>query len=63
MTIQTIEISGVEIRRRGDKAELLVRYEGTWRLVASEYLDGQFGHAVSPAGIRNSPLDPMVDEP
>lgn len=59
--MRTIEISGVEIRRRGEKVELLVRYKDTWRLVADEYLDSNFGHTVYPAAIENASLDPLDD--
>jgi hypothetical protein len=57
----TIEIQAVELRRRGDKAEMLVKVDDVWRLVADEYLDSNFGHTVYPAGIHNAPLDPIGD--
>lgn len=60
LSMPTIEISGVEIRSRNGKVELLVRYNDKWRLVADEYLDGPFAHAVYPAAIRNAPLDPIT---
>lgn len=57
-------ITGVWLRRIGNKAQVLLESEGEygkrWFLVVEEGLDGQFSHIVEPAGILNSPVDEVT---
>jgi hypothetical protein len=44
-------ISGIHLKRIGDRAVVAVEYNGQWVDVISERLDGQFSHIVEPNGI------------
>lgn len=54
---KAIEITGLWLRRRGDKAEILVERDGKWYLCAAEYLDNNFSHIIEPLGIERAKLD------
>lgn len=54
-----IEITGIWLRRRGDKAEMLVERNGKWYLCADEYLDNNFSHIIEPLGIERAELDDL----
>lgn len=56
-TKQSISITGLWLRRRGDKAEVLVERGGKWYLCAAEYLDNNFSHIIEPLGIERAKLD------
>lgn len=49
-----ISVSGIWIRRRGGKVQLLAEVEGEWRLLAEEPYDDNFSHIVEPGGIVNA---------
>lgn len=39
-----IPITGIWLRRIGDKAQVLIEINGKWRLVVEEYCDASFSH-------------------
>jgi hypothetical protein len=55
-----IGVSGIWLRRIGDRAEVLVEIHGTWRLVITEHVDAVFSHIANPSAIANAPHDPVT---
>ncbi len=57
----TMPISGVWLRRSGGRIQLLVEYEGEWRLVNDEPDDEgcPISHITECEGINLSPPDPL----
>lgn len=47
-------VSGVWLRRIGDKAIVAVEIRGKWIDVITEDIDGNFSHIVEPNGIRSA---------
>jgi hypothetical protein len=58
---RTVAISGVWLRRRGDRAQVLVEHDGRWRLLADEPLSGHFSHIIEARAIPDRPLDPVTE--
>lgn len=52
----SVPISGIWVRNSLNTVQVLVEFNGQWRLVAEEPLDGAFSHIVEPGGIVSSPL-------
>lgn len=61
--LKDIEVSGVWLRRSGDKAQVLVELKGVWHLVIEEHWNGQFSHISEPEGIKQSPVDRITVPP
>ncbi len=62
----TMPISGVWLRVLHGRIQLLVEYEGEWRLVNDEPLLGNetmVSHITECEGINLSPLDPLTSTP
>ena len=67
MRKETVSISGVWLRRIGDKVQVLVEASGIidgkwfhdpkWLLVIEEQADGAFSHIAETEGILQSPID------
>lgn len=49
---EPIAVSGVELRREGDWAVVLVEIDGEYHEVMREYVESNFDHHVSAGGIR-----------
>lgn len=49
-----VPISGVWLRRVGDKVIVSVEIDGRWRDVIVEFYDGQFSHIVETSGIESA---------
>jgi len=60
---ETVSISGIWLRKIGDKVQVLAESKGKhgrhWFLVIEEQEDGAFSHIAEPEGILNSPVDPL----
>lgn len=48
----TVQVSGVHLKRIGDKAIVAVEVDGRWVDIIEEYYDGSFSHICEPGGIR-----------
>lgn len=63
----TVSISGIWLRKIGDKVQVLVESKGKqgrhWFLVIEEQEDGAFSHIAEPSGILDAPVDPFEGEP
>lgn len=54
----TMPISGVWLRTRGDRIQVLIEYEGQWRLVNDKHRESPISHITECEGINLSPVDP-----
>jgi hypothetical protein len=54
-TKETVQVSGVWLRRSGDRVIVAVEIDGLWRDVIVERLDSNFSHIVESSGIRAAP--------
>ncbi len=59
--MKEVTVTGFWLRRRGDKAQMLVEYRGEWRVLCEEHLDGQFSHIVEPRAVPDRPRDPVTE--
>lgn len=63
---KSIVIGGVWLRQTVDAGgpkdiEVLVEVDGKWRLCITEHPHGPVSHIIEPAGIAQSPLDPLTE--
>jgi hypothetical protein len=47
----TVEVSGIWLRRIGEEMQVLAEVDGEWRLIMSEHPDDNVSHIMEPAGI------------
>jgi hypothetical protein len=64
MAYETVCISGIWLRRIGDKVQVLAESKGVhgrhWFLVIEEHAEGSFSHIAESGGILNAPIDPLA---
>lgn len=62
---ETVSLSGIWLRKAGEKVQVLVESKGIhgthWFLVIDEHESGNFSHIAEPQGILNSPVDPWEE--
>lgn len=53
--LHTVAVSGLWLRKMGDRAEMLAENPATgeWVLLVSEQIDGNFSHICEPSGISD----------
>jgi len=57
---ESVAVEGVWLRRVGDEVQVLVEVDGSWRMLMSEPVDGNFSHVVEPHGIVAAPYDRLT---
>lgn len=57
---ETVEVSGIFLRRLGDYVIVEAEVEGRWVEVIREHHDGAFSHIVEPSGIRARLLQSLL---
>jgi len=54
-------ISGLWLRRIGDKVQALIEWHGHWYVACEEHFDGPFSHIVEYSGMMKAPLDEVTE--
>jgi hypothetical protein len=60
MSEKTVEITGVWLRMLGERVQVLVEADGTWRLVNDEPRHAPVSHITEPGGILKAPPDELT---
>ena len=55
-----MEITGIWLRREGDRACVLFEHDGKWYRAIREHIDGPFSHIIEELGIANCALDEVT---
>ena len=53
---QPVSVSGVWLRREGDRVVVLFERDGKWYRAISEHMDSQFSHIIEPLGMAACPV-------
>lgn len=54
----SITITGIMLRRSGNKVIVETEFDGHWHPVITEYIYSNFSHIVEPSGMRLRAKDP-----